>query len=77
MSTNSRKISAWEEVLGLCVLAEGDFTVSSHFLLVKYAVVKDEKLNCSKSFPENILLCRPKLNLWEEEFDDGETANLV
>lgn len=56
MSTSSIKISAWEEVLLSCVLTEGDFTASSHPLLVKHAVVKDEKLNCRKSFPENTLL---------------------
>lgn len=77
MSTNSIKISAWEEVLGPCVLTEGNFSASSCFLLVKHAVVKDEKLNCRKSFPENILLCRPQLILWKEEFDDGENAHHV
>lgn len=59
MSPNSIEIIAWEGVLGLCVLTEGHFSASSHFLLVKHAMVKDEKLDCRKSFPENVLLCRP------------------
>lgn len=75
MSTNSIKICAWEEVLGPCVLMEGGFTASSHFLLVKHPVVKYENLNSRKSFPENILLCRLQLILWEEEFDNGENVN--
>lgn len=77
MSPNSIKITAWEGVLGPCVLTEGDLAAFSHFLLVKYAMVKDERLDFRKSFPENILLCRPQLILWEEEFDDGENANRV
>lgn len=49
MSTNSIKISAWEEKLLSCVLTERNFTASSHFLLVKHAMVKDEKLNAGKT----------------------------
>lgn len=60
-STNSIKISAWEEVPGPCVLPGGDITMCSLFV---GKICSGERLKTLNT--ENFFLCGPQQILWEK-----------